>query len=314
MCAYRCLIQLHVKVEYKWLKNMKEHKLQWGDHVHGMCSYGNILFTVETQEKKDKFIHSLCAYDIRERTPSLKCHTKLEVKLPCRPRVDGRTRRVYVPCRRDGLLVFRYNKIDNRFDEEEDVGNIYKDTRMWDVAINSSGMLYGSNWEKRCVDEFSLTEGEQGETLFKSPQSEDGVFRNMFLAVLGDRILLSHGDNELVLCKKNPSTGKMQHTQITVPGLKAVSGITTDGTSHFLLSDSTSMRVFVLDVEGELRFTIVTDCADMNDCAVVGTELWVGRKNKYIRVMAEVKYDSRKVLPPTMAAIHLVMPFCTTVT
>ncbi len=195
----------------------------------------------------------------------------------CCPRLDGQTQRVYVPCLEDGVRIFRY--VNN---ELVAVGTLRCMEEAVFLAVHSTDVLVvtGEFFQFRdiCLVNVSTDTVIRAlvrpiEAWFNSPHH---------VSVLGNTVLACDGDNTLVTTPcDNSSTGQVVPTP---DGLNKVHCIHTDYHSSFLVMDWASHAVFVLDMAGKLRRRIPTYIGDLQDCAVVQSQPWLGSL-RHIAVM-----------------------------
>ena len=101
--------------------------------------------------------------------------------------------------------------------------------------------------------------------------------------MLGSTILVWYWESLVIYENGVSSPG----TMVTWPaGLQLVPGMSSDGVSRFLVCDSRSKAVFILDTKGKLCDKITLTKSMVCDCTVGDGKLLVGRQTGDIVVMS----------------------------
>ncbi len=250
-----------------------------GDTVEGMCYLRGRLYTVEGRRMGGSFRYTLAVYGIDRNSLTLLDTLDLGGTAAWVPRVDRHTGHIYVPCMSLGVCVVRF---DGRKLVTMTTLKCVQDPR--GLGIISSGLLYICDWERGNDCLVDVTQDRVTSTI----QAPQGVIRGSkpcHRAVLGDTVLVGYTGPSLVLYRHGfPASSKM------VPWpkqLQSLYGLTTDNHSSFLLADSFSHSVFVLDASGNLTHTIpIPEYKRPQDCVVVAGQLLVGCDDGDIIVMS----------------------------
>ena len=253
-------------------------KLQQCDELWGLCSDGRKLYCVESE--KHSFKSSLMAYNISGPRAERKLLDYVDGRWFSRasghPRIDRQSHRIYIPCGEDGVNVFRWQ--NNTL-----IGRTMRCmARAVSVAVNSVDTLFVCDNKERSVYLIQKSTDSVIRELRRPTQLEHET--PWHVSVLAKTVLVCYGSNTLV---KYPSDVPTAGELLQAPdGLVNVSSITTDGHSSFLVTDSDGDSVFILDEQGHLRHRIRTGTGEIQDCAVVGSQLWLGYRYGEIGVMA----------------------------
>ncbi len=199
----------------------------------------------------------------------------------CHPRLDPQTQWVYVPCRKDGVRIYRC--VGRQLQE---VGRLRCVSPAQRLAVCSSKQLIVTGRNASQDPSVCLVNVSE-DTVTRKLQRPTHVL-DMFpdhVSVLGNAVLVCHGDSTLVIYyRDNSSAGQMIPTP---DGLSRVYSINTDNHSSFLVTDWASHDVFVLDVAGKLRHRVHTGIGELQDCAVAQCQLWLGSVNHVAMMMSE---------------------------
>ncbi len=241
-----------------------------------MCYYSGRLYTVEARRKDGSYRHRLAVYSVSDQdTVTLLDTLDLEWG-PRHPRVDRQSGQVYIPSEDHGVCVVRYDG-----SKLVPVTTLRCVGYVYNLAVVSTDTLYVSEMASNTVCLIDVTQDRVTARL-QPPQEVRGQMPGN-IAVLGDTVLVMYGN--LVIYRHGvPTPGKVIPR---LQGQKAVSGLTTDHHSSFLLCDRRSRSVYVLDISGNHTHAIPIPGDRVPwDCTVVGGQLWVGCINGDIIVMS----------------------------
>ncbi len=271
-----CVYLLQLPAQFQGLRMTRRHRIQWGDRLWGFCSDGNRLYCVEKRRNGNTFWLTVYGIGTVE-GGGLSLMDKEEVgdvSWVCLPRIDS-SHRVYVPCGRFGVRIFRYQDC----------------------------ILLPAREPLRCVDNaMSICVNTADTVLVADATTEsvclvnvptDTVIRRLgrpaqvqgypnYVSVRGQTVLVCYDENTLVTYRSD----RLTLGQVLQPpeGLGTVSSITTDShSSSFLITDYTG-SVFVLD-DKLLWHRIYTGGSGLHDCAVVQSQVWVGCDDRDIHVL-----------------------------
>ncbi len=270
-------------VQYDSLKVTQEHRGHTGEEVRGMCHFSKKLYVTERRMEAGSYRYRLAVYHVmnmmnQNTIPPLST-LYLDLQDAYRqPRVDGQSGLVYIPCMSHGVRVVRYDG-----SQVVPVTTLRCVLGASSLAVVSPNTLYISDKVSKTV---CLVDVAQDRIIgrLQEPQEVRGEWPDL-IAVLGDTVLVVYGDNDLVIYHHGVSTPGQ--ALLRPPGLLTVSGLTTDDHSNFLLTDSYSDTVYVMDISGKLTHTIsIPGDRRPVDCTVVGILLWVGCINGDIVVMS----------------------------
>ncbi len=109
------------------------------------------------------------------------------------------------------------------------------------------------------------------------------------VAVLGDSIIVKYDIGPLVVYRH----GSPDPVRVPLrPEWGYLISISTDRQHHFLITDSRTKNVLVVDVSGEVLHKVeIKAHSSIVDCAVVKRQLWVGCRNSDIVVMSPQYVD-----------------------
>ncbi len=254
------------------------------EELWGFCSDNYHLYSVEDGNRSLSLYSSLFMYDIsKPRTRRIPVLDKVihqtrpgVVDAVGPPRIDRQSKRIYVPCGESGVMILRLEKA--RFVARQ----LKCVTRAVSVAAHTLDTIFVCDSSESSVKVVSKV-GDTVIRRLKSP-AETRHETPWHVAVLNTTVLVCYGKNTLVKYATDvPTAGELLGTPA---GLISVSSITTDGHSSFLVTDSDGDSVFILDEQGNLRHRIRTGTGDVQDCAVVGSQLWLGYRYGEISVMA----------------------------
>ncbi len=265
---HSCLFQM--PVEYGGLKVAREHRIQAGDEIVGMCHYRGRLYTIEF--RREAWSYRLAVYSVNDKD-TVTLLDVLDMLGDARePRIDRRSGQVYVPCETRGVSIVRYD--GSKLVPVTSLRCVGKVASL--AVIPCTSTLYVSDRENYAV---SIVDVDQDRVtkIVHGLKEVRGDSPN-HIAVLGDTVLLVYEDEHLVIYQHNvPSSGKV----IPWPqGLRSVWSLTTDDHFSFLLTCSDSHTIYVLDFAGNLTHTIpIPGDREPRACTVMGGQLWVGCDN-----------------------------------
>ncbi len=272
-----CLFQ--PPVDYGSLKVTREHRIQAGDRVVGMCYHSGRLYTVE-RPGEDRSCR-LAVYSVTgQDTVTLLDTLDLEGDADDL-RADHQNGQVYIPCTSSGVCVVRYDG-----SKLVPVTTLRCVRYAHSLAVVSADTLYVCDWNSKTVCLVDVTQDRVTARL-QPPQEvrDEGPHK---IAVLGDTILVRYGRTDnlvMVIYRHGVSTSGKLISRLQ--GLQTVNALPTDHHSSFLLCDMYSKSVYVLDISGNLTHTVpIPGDMEVYDCTVVGGQLWVGGNTRDIIVMS----------------------------
>ena len=240
-----------------------------------MCFFNGLLYIVGggnvytvSVYKKDHFVQLA----FNEQDPAIMTNG------PGEPRVDQTTAHLYIPCGVCGVYVHRYK--DCRLVTLKQLKCVENAVSL---AIVSSDTLYVCDYHSKTICLVDVTKDSVTERL--QPPPEVSGWQPEHVAILGDTVLVSYTGLKLVIYRHGVRTpGRLLPRP---QGLQSVYGLTTDYRSSFLVTDTISHTVCVLDITGNLTYTIPIpgDRWPWN-CTVVGRQLWVGCADGSIKILS----------------------------
>ncbi len=197
------------------------------------------------------------------------------------PRVDRHSRRVFIPCSGSGVTVAHLD--GDRLAREKILTCVGAPMC---VDVMSPDTVYVGGGSSGSVHVVDVRDDRITMTLEKPDTVSDKWPRS--LAVLGKSVMVSYGDYPDATLVVYRHDGASPVSVIPQPeGLKAVTAVTTDCHSKFLVTDSQTKSVFVMDVRRNIRHKLNIDTnRDIVDCVVVNRQLWVGCHNGDIVIMS----------------------------
>ncbi len=260
----------------------REHRIQGGDKVYGMCYHSGRLYTVEERWEDGSDRHRLAVYSVTDQDTVTLLDTLDLEGYASHPRVDRQSGRVYIPCEDHGVCVVRYD--GSKLVPVTTLRCVGEAGRLHGLAVVSTDTLYVCDMDSRTVCLIDVSQDRVTHRLQRPWEVRGKTLQIMqIIAVLGDTVLVGYTSNLVIYRHGVPTPRKV----IPRPqGLRNVLGLTTDHHSSFLLCDG-SMYVYVLDISGNLTHTIpIPGYRKPQDCTVVGEQLWVGCSNGDIIVMS----------------------------
>ncbi len=239
-----------------------------------MCYCDGSLYTSERRRLvgSDRVSHSLAVYQVQDDSGDITLLDRLELWTGkdwyvC-PRVERHSRRVFVPCGDIGVIVAH---LDGDKLVRGRTLNCVREPVSMDVM--SPDTVYIQNVVDSSIHAVDVRDDRITSTL-EMPDAVKDELPNR-LAVLGDTIMVNYTDNTMVVYRHgSPAPVRV------VPhpnGLQIVTAVSTDGHSHFTVTDWKAKSIFAMDFNGNLRHTVIIDNAYTPwDCAVVNGQLWVG--------------------------------------
>ncbi len=151
------------------------------------------------------------------------------------------------------------------------------------VDVMSPDTVYVGELDSGSVHVVSITADRKTATLEKPDTVRDEP--PLSLAVLGDSVMVGYGVSTLVIYRhSSPAPVRV----IPHPaGLERVTAVSTDCHSNYIVTDSETRSIFMIDADGNLCHTVNIPHADSDadsrpqDCAVVNRQLWVGCDDLY---------------------------------
>ncbi len=237
----------------------------------GFCCDDDKVYCVE--RRVEDHTTWLTLYDISSNEDgSLTLLDKVEVWSIRYPRVDS-SHRVYVPCGRYGLKVFRCE--DGRLLPARDplmcVENVAR------VCVNTGDTVFVCDWDTWSVFLVNVSSDTVIRRL-ERPAQVSGYPNHV--SVLGQTILVCYGITLVTYRSDSPTPGQVLQSPV---GLGEVTSITTDSNaSIFLVTGICS--VFVLD-DKLIWHRIFTGKYYICDGSMVQSQLWLGYEGNYIDVL-----------------------------
>ena len=288
-----CVLCLQPAVDYRGLAVTGTRRVtQAGDDLRGLCYSEGRLYVVEGRRRSGRYSINLTVHSVQSDSGHITRLDTLTVLtglgegygLPslC-PRVDRHSRRVFVPCRDSGVIVARLD--GDRLVRERTLTCV---RRAISVDVMSPDTVYVGDIFSGSVHVVSITDDRIISTLDK-PDTVRGD-RPYSLAVLGDSVLVGYGHSTLVVYRHgSPAPVRV----IPRPGgLDHVRTVSTDCRSNYIVTDTRTISVFIIDSNGDLKHTVnIPDTSKytngrLEDCAVVNRQLWVGCSNGDIVIMS----------------------------
>ncbi len=264
----------------------------------GLCYSGGCLYVAEWQRTKScprKYSFFLAAHlvqgDSGEITPldRLELWTnrgdltlleldRLERWASACPRVERHSQQVFVPCRGSGVVVAHLD--GDRLVRKRTLACVKK---ACSVDVMSQDTVYVCDYDTKRVCVVDVRD-DSITSMLETPDKVRHDLPNS-LAVLGSSVMVGYKYGTVVVYHH----GSLAPVRVIshIGELDCVSAVSTDCQQHFLVTDSFSKFVYILDASGNVRHQIkmVYDTwvrPHPVDCAVVNKELWVGSLNGYI--------------------------------
>lgn len=255
-----------------------EHRIQAGDKLQGICYCNGMLYTTERREEDTLFRYRLAVYRVGNQNNVTLLNTLDLDGNAWEPRVDHQIGQVYSPCWSSGISVVRY---DGR--QLVPITTLRCVGKPHCLAVVSTNSLYASDLDSKavCLVDVAhdrVTARLQGPLGAKRQQPDS-------IAVLGDTVLVDYRVEQLVIYRHGASTPVklLPWPQL----LKSEFGLTTDHHSSFLLTNSESRVLYVLDISGNLTHTVtIPGTRQQCNCCVGEGQLWARCYNGYIVVMS----------------------------
>ncbi len=268
----------------------------------GMCCFSGRLYTIESQSETEfpNQRYSLAVYSTTDTDSVMLLQldvVDLTVNTVGKPRVDHQSGRVYIPCGQAGVLVMKY---DGSELVQVTILRCLRKTGM--LAVVSTDTLYVRDSASNTV---CLVDVSQDRVIAKlqEPRGVKGKKpMQIHVAVLGDTIVVLYGGNryrrnqhskipkctcKLVIYRHGDPTSGKQLCPDWLQRLQRVSDLTTDHHSSFLLVDSDSHTVYVMDVIGNFTHTIPIPVNRQPwACTLVRDQVWLGCHNGDIIAMS----------------------------
>ncbi len=269
-------------VAYGSLNVIREHRVQAGDRVTGMCYFRGNLYTIETKGPYDDREFRLAVYSvINQDTVTLLDTLDLAVEGAGRPHIDRQNGCVYIPCVSSGVCVVRYD--GSRL---VPVTTLRCVDDALSVAVVSTGTVYVSNLSNTTV---KLVDVAQDRITAKLKLVGD-ISSGAHVAVLGDTLVVASKGALTFYHINCPTPIKAKVHSMDAwdeERRRPVWHLTTDHHSSFLMVYGRSNLVDVFDISGNLTHTIsIPGNRESSTCTVVGGQLWVGCNNGDIIVMS----------------------------
>ncbi len=265
--------------EFAHLKETGRHSIQQGKFLRGLCYDDKVFCVEELLEEEGTCTHWLSMYDIRPGGRGLRLQDSVDLGgLAYRPRVDRHCHRVYVPCDRRGVMIFRCQEICL-----VTVATLKCVADAFDVAVNSVDTVYVCDTDRYKNDaSVCLVDVDTDTVIRRIEKPHSGKFYGLsdlrvayYVAVSGESVLVSYDDNALVMYRADGDTHHW-HVLNKPRGLDEISSITAGKDSSFLLS-SFDGSVFILDSNLLLWRRIHTGGNRLWDCCIIDqSQLWLG--------------------------------------
>ncbi len=266
-----------------------EDDIQAEDELLGMCYFSKRLYTLETCRPAGygKYGLLLAVYSVTDKDTMALLDTldlKVDVEMHnddvynFQPRVDLQTGKVYIVCGHHGVCVVRYDG-----SKLVPVTTLRCVGEAVSLAVVSPDTLYVCDRDSKAVCVVDVNQDKVTDRL-----QERLLLTLSHIAVLGDSVLMAGWDGDMFIYRH----GISRHERPTIlPVRLDVRALTTDHHSSFLLADSWSGTVCVLDINGNLTHTIpIPRSRSPQDCTVVEEQLWVGCKTGDVIVMSSNKH------------------------
>ncbi len=294
VCCFICLLQ----PEFWKVSETHLHRIPSDNMLCGFCYDDNKLYCVESRaEEGTHSLYYLTVYDItRGRDGNLRVLGSVKMTVSgvhreCRPRIDPQTHWVYVPCGDAGVRIFHWE--GTRLQPVREPLACVETVRS--VEFNTADTVFVCGSDSVClVSVFTDTVIRRLQTPFARqhvPELEWMQRRKMtpiHVSVLGESVLVCYSDETLLTYHRD--SRRVPQVLKTPEGLRSIVNTATDSiTSSFLvtaLDDLRRLCVYVLNKEGKVghKIHLKEKYTSPMDCAVVGSELWVGY-HRFISVM-----------------------------
>ena len=271
-----CLFQ--PPVDYGSLKVTREHRIQSGDKILGMCYHSGRLYIIESRKKDGSYKYILVVYSVTSHDSVTPLDTLDLEGDPSKLDIDHQSGKIYIPCGDHGICVVRYD--GSKLVPVTTLRCVERPNRL---AVVSANTLYVGEWKSNRI---SLVDVNQDRiTARLRPPRRVKADMPHSIAVVGNTVLLLCGDGIMVIYQYGVTTpGKVLPRP---EGLLDVWGLTTDHNSSFLVPGGRSHSVYVLDIRGNLTHTIPIPGQSWPwSCTVVEGQLWVGCLTGEILVMS----------------------------
>ncbi len=257
-------------VDYGSLQVTRIHNIQSGWQISGICYFSGMLYTTEFRAA-ESVEYRLAVYSVAvQDTVTLFDTLDLE-RLPRPPRIDHQNGRVYFSCKSRGIYVVKYD--GSKLVLITILTCVGRPTAL---AVISPYTLYVCDLYS---DTVCLVDVIQDRVITRLQNRVHSL--PCSIAVLGDTVLVGTVTDKLLTYRHGvPTQGKLLPRP---QGLRDISCLATDHHSSFLLVDTVSNTLFVLDISGNVTH-IISVPMDMlpRDCTVVGGQIWVACYNGII--------------------------------
>ncbi len=267
-------------VDYNGLTETGRRKITEPGHwLCHLCYSDGCLYTLQQPVQPDRQNVILAVYHVRRDSADITLLDTLELGLPlamCHCRVERHSRRVFIPRRKRGVTVIRFS--GDKLVTERTLTCV---KRADSVDVMSPNTIYVGSDGVYVVD---VRNDRITSTLELPTKGIGTLFR---LALLGDIVMVADNDATAVLYHHgSPVPVKV----VTFPSgvMRYLPAISTDFHRHFLVADSRTSSVHVLDINGNLRHTVESVYAATMPwrCAVVNRQLWLGFSSGDIVIMS----------------------------
>ncbi len=276
-----CFLSLQPAVDYRGLAVMGRKRVTQARYfLFGLCYSGGCLYVVEAHQKSLPLTLRLAVFRVHSDSEDI---TRLDTLrglgkgVWCAPPVvDHHSRRVFVPCDRNGVTVAHLD--GDRLVRERTLTCV-RDAGSVDVMSRDTVYIGGTNSVHvvdAINDRITLTLEKPNSVRDKLPCS---------LAVLGDSVMVCYAAQPPLVVYRHGSPTPVRVIPRPVE-MKWVTFVSTDCHSNFILTDHHTKTIFVLNVSGELCHTVKTGTDSLMGCTVVKRQLWLGGRGGDIVIMS----------------------------
>ncbi len=281
-------VQFQEPINLCGLKETRRHRIPSGNVLEGLCHSDEKMFTVEW--KSGTIYPRLCMYLVQKNNMKLLGKMELLGKgewlsgkiCSLKPCIERHSQRIFVACVDGGVIVARFD--GRKLIQEKVLRGVKSAVNMVVISpdticvVHNDGSKYHANYVNiesgKIITSLAMPKPEAFQTQTSAGER---------LAVYGDSVIIFIPEDQILVYREDGRTTRLPWPE----GLSKVSSIRTDKHGHILVTDPANNIVFVLDSSGRVhaRVEIQTD-GEIQDCAVIDGQLWVGCYNGEIIIMS----------------------------
>ncbi len=256
---------------------MGRHWIHPGDELKGMCYGDSKLYTVE--KRQGDRTHMVVTYRVAAGRVLELLDTTGVGPRALQPRTDQYGRYVYVPHSDNGcVLVLQWT--GKKLLVSKTLTCV---TNVLSISVTLSRSLYVISETRSTVFVVDVTL-DRVTAEITSPDSPQATVPHL-VATLGDLVAVCNGDTSVAVC--HSGNCRPSKAMPCPDDFEKVVSMTTDGHSHFVLTDK-SRVVLVMDVNGNVirKIGVPPEFRSPVDSIVVEGQIWVGCRFGDIAVLS----------------------------